>query len=214
MIVGRTMWTQCTSVTDGQTDGQTNRRTDRITVTKTVQRRASQGKNCTKLFLSERCQISTNCEIFGTTMVKTIGGSACILTYVPTHITGIWKDCGLQTAIFDAYLLHSTALRLLGAEAMHIDLRCDDVCKQSWISSRCTLGGVTVGPRVGPWDRSDAGSWRCRFILRRTGFSGVTRIHFSTYGAKKSTVAAQLISVCIRSCTVPSNIQGGQKSEP
>jgi len=41
MIVGRTMWTQSTSVTDGQTDGQT----DRITITKTVQRRASHGKN-------------------------------------------------------------------------------------------------------------------------------------------------------------------------
>jgi len=40
-IVGRTMWTQFTSVTDGQTD----RQTDRITITKTVQRRASHGKN-------------------------------------------------------------------------------------------------------------------------------------------------------------------------
>ena len=36
MIVGRTMWTQCTSVTDG--------RTNRITITKTVQT-ASHGKN-------------------------------------------------------------------------------------------------------------------------------------------------------------------------
>jgi len=41
IIVGRTMWTQSTSVTDGQTD----RRTDRITITKTVQRRVSHGKN-------------------------------------------------------------------------------------------------------------------------------------------------------------------------
>jgi len=41
MIVGRTMWTQSTSVSDGQTDGQT----DRITIPKTVQRRASHGKN-------------------------------------------------------------------------------------------------------------------------------------------------------------------------
>jgi len=39
MIVGQTMWTQCTSVTDGQTDG----RKVRITITKTVQRRASHG---------------------------------------------------------------------------------------------------------------------------------------------------------------------------
>jgi len=38
MMVGRTMWTQSTSVTD--------RQTDRITITKTVQRRASNGKNC------------------------------------------------------------------------------------------------------------------------------------------------------------------------
>jgi len=45
MIVGRTMWTQCTSVTDRQTDRQTDRRIDRITITKTVQRRASHGKN-------------------------------------------------------------------------------------------------------------------------------------------------------------------------
>jgi len=45
MIVGRTMWTRCTSVTDGQTDEQTGRRTDRITITKTVQRIASHGKN-------------------------------------------------------------------------------------------------------------------------------------------------------------------------
>jgi len=45
MIVGRTMWTQCTSVTDRRTDRQTDRRTDRITITKTVQRIASHGKN-------------------------------------------------------------------------------------------------------------------------------------------------------------------------
>jgi len=44
VIVGRTMWTQCTSVTDGRTDGQT----DRITITKTVQRIASHGKNVIK----------------------------------------------------------------------------------------------------------------------------------------------------------------------
>jgi len=37
MIVGRTMWTQSTSVTDKQTD--------RITITDTVQCRASHGKN-------------------------------------------------------------------------------------------------------------------------------------------------------------------------
>jgi len=41
VIVGRTMWTQCTSVTDRQTDG----RMDRITMTKTAQRIASRGKN-------------------------------------------------------------------------------------------------------------------------------------------------------------------------
>jgi len=41
MIVGRTMWTECMSVTDGRTDGQT----DRITITKTAQRIASRGKN-------------------------------------------------------------------------------------------------------------------------------------------------------------------------
>jgi len=31
MIVGRTMWTQCTSVTDGQTDGQNYDHKDRAT---------------------------------------------------------------------------------------------------------------------------------------------------------------------------------------
>ena len=46
MIVGRTMWTQSTSVTDGQTDRQTDGRTDRITITDTVQRIASHGKTC------------------------------------------------------------------------------------------------------------------------------------------------------------------------
>ena len=45
MIVGRTMWTQSTSVTDRRTDGQTDRQTDGITITDTVQRRASHGKN-------------------------------------------------------------------------------------------------------------------------------------------------------------------------
>jgi len=32
VIVGRTMWTESTSVTDRQTDGQTDRQTDRQTV--------------------------------------------------------------------------------------------------------------------------------------------------------------------------------------
>ena len=41
MIVGRTMCTQSTSVTDGRTDKQA----DRITITNTVQRIASHGKN-------------------------------------------------------------------------------------------------------------------------------------------------------------------------
>ena len=45
MIVGRTVWTQSTSVTDRPTDKQTDGQTDIITITKTVQRRASHGKN-------------------------------------------------------------------------------------------------------------------------------------------------------------------------
>ena len=44
MIVGRTVWTQSTSVTDRQTDRETDGQADRITITKTVQRRASHGK--------------------------------------------------------------------------------------------------------------------------------------------------------------------------
>jgi len=47
MIVGRTVWTQSTSVTDGRTD----RQTDRITITKTVQRIASHGKNRSRMAL-------------------------------------------------------------------------------------------------------------------------------------------------------------------
>jgi len=50
MIVGRTMWTQSTSVTDGQTD----RQTDRITITNTVQRRASHDKQEAQLLLGDR----------------------------------------------------------------------------------------------------------------------------------------------------------------
>jgi len=45
VIVGQTVWTQSTSVTDRRTDGRTDRQSDRITITKTVQRRASHGKN-------------------------------------------------------------------------------------------------------------------------------------------------------------------------
>jgi len=44
MIVGRTMWTQSTSVTDRQTERWTDGHTDRITITNTVQRIASHGK--------------------------------------------------------------------------------------------------------------------------------------------------------------------------
>ena len=48
MIVGRTMWTQSTSVTDRHTDGRTDGQTDRITMTDTVQRIASHGKRVKK----------------------------------------------------------------------------------------------------------------------------------------------------------------------
>jgi len=72
MIVSRTMWTQCTSVTDGRTDW----RTDRITITKTVQRIASHGKNDgrpptgTKIFFPVRLshpsqfKTATSCSVF------------------------------------------------------------------------------------------------------------------------------------------------------
>ena len=50
--VVRTMWTQSTSVTDGQTDRRTDGRTDRITITKTVQRIVSHGKNVQYLMLN------------------------------------------------------------------------------------------------------------------------------------------------------------------
>jgi len=53
MIVGRTMWTQSTSVTDGRTDGVTDGQTDRITITKTVQQRRTvkilQARNTRKI---------------------------------------------------------------------------------------------------------------------------------------------------------------------
>ena len=54
IIVGRTMWTQSTSVTDRQTDRRTDRRTDRISITKTMQRRASHGKNGRPLMVKIR----------------------------------------------------------------------------------------------------------------------------------------------------------------
>jgi len=50
VIVGRTMWTQSTSVLDGQTDGQNYDPKDRAT----VQRRASHGKNHNKR-LTQSC---------------------------------------------------------------------------------------------------------------------------------------------------------------
>jgi len=51
MIVGRTMWTLSTSVTDRRTDGQT----DRITITKTAQSIASRGKI---FFINDRATLS------------------------------------------------------------------------------------------------------------------------------------------------------------
>jgi len=44
MIVGRTMWTQSTSVTDRRADRRTDRQTDKIRITKTAQCIASRGK--------------------------------------------------------------------------------------------------------------------------------------------------------------------------
>ena len=67
MIVGRTMWTQSTSVTDRQTDGQTDGRTDRITITNTVQRIASHGKKCLQL---------KNCYLFANVFATQHGYSA------------------------------------------------------------------------------------------------------------------------------------------
>jgi len=54
VIVGRTMWTQSTSVIDRQTDGQT----DRIRITNTVQRIASHGKNLSSSGNPSKNQIS------------------------------------------------------------------------------------------------------------------------------------------------------------
>ena len=63
MIVGRTVWTQCTSVTD--------RQTDRITITKTVQRIASHGKNQVKAAIATQ-QSHLSCSS---------KNSTCSLTY-------------------------------------------------------------------------------------------------------------------------------------
>jgi len=65
MIVGRTKWTQCMSVTD--------RRTDRITITKTVQRRAPHGKNC-KIW-------TKNSQTFGENVRKFQGGGLTHTVY-------------------------------------------------------------------------------------------------------------------------------------
>jgi len=60
MIVGQTMWTQSTSVTDRRTDRQTDRQTDRITITDTVQRIASHGKKCHCIKLNKSNVMSTS----------------------------------------------------------------------------------------------------------------------------------------------------------
>jgi len=62
MIVGRTMWTQSTSVADRQTD----RQTDRITITKTAQRIASRGKNERKRLINGQNYIKENYVRTGT----------------------------------------------------------------------------------------------------------------------------------------------------
>ena len=82
MIVSRTVWTQCSArvwQTDGRTDGQTDRRTDRITITKTVQRRASHGKN--RLIYSNMCY-------FGTTKVEMIKFATVMANSVQNNL---WK---------------------------------------------------------------------------------------------------------------------------
>ena len=67
MIVGRTMWTQSTSVTDRQTDRQTDGQTDRITIIDTVQRIASHGKNCDRAIFTARSVVE-----HGTVMVSVV----------------------------------------------------------------------------------------------------------------------------------------------
>ena len=59
MIVGPTMWTQSTSVTDRQTE------TDKITITKTVQRIASHSKNVSKSLLWQYTLLGSSCEETG-----------------------------------------------------------------------------------------------------------------------------------------------------
>ena len=71
MIVGRTMWTQSTSVTDGRTDGQT----DRITITDTVQRIVSHGKNGTYdtlLLILNDCLSYVLLQMFGELKVSVL----------------------------------------------------------------------------------------------------------------------------------------------
>ena len=81
MIVGRTMWTQSTSVTDG--------RTDRITITKTVQRIASHGKH-------ESCAIAKMT-------------AQCVLYMVPWKFSGLldYAHC-YYSHIFHGLLFWST----------------------------------------------------------------------------------------------------------
>jgi len=77
MIVGRTVWTQSTSVTDRQTDGRTDGQTDRITITKTVQRRASHGKktvNTIHWFDASCSVISVNNSITLISPVQSLAG--------------------------------------------------------------------------------------------------------------------------------------------
>jgi len=77
MIVGQTVWTQSTSVTDRQTDIHT----DRITITKTVQRRASHGKNHeTELSHTKRpfyCLCHLSCTFHGNVQLKSLFSKLC-----------------------------------------------------------------------------------------------------------------------------------------
>ena len=85
MIVGRTMWAQCTSVTNRQTDRQTDGQTDRITITKTVQRRASHGNNSIHYRQAVESG-STHCTMYLYVSIN------CTFLYTHLHMQPHWKN--------------------------------------------------------------------------------------------------------------------------